>query len=189
MSRARDRSPSREAWSEEEYLSLSSNLRVELADGLVEVLGAATTSHQTMVLYLYRGLRAFVAARGLGLTLTGPLPVRLRPGTFREPDVVFMLAEHADRIGEAFWDRADLVMEVVSDDDRRRDLETKRREYAEAGIPEYWIVDPQLGRITVLRLEGNQYAVHGEFARGDRASSHLLGGFEVDVTAALAARP
>ena len=47
-------------------------------------------------------------------------------------------------------------MEVVSsgDEDRRRDLKTKRDEYALAGIPEYWIVDPELDQITVLTLDG-----------------------------------
>jgi Uma2 family endonuclease len=80
-------------------------------------------------------------------------------------------------------------MEVVSDspDDRERDLVTKRAEYARARIPEYWIVDPQEGRITVLRLEGDRYVVHGEFLKGSKASSVLLPGFVVDVTEAFAA--
>ena len=81
-------------------------------------------------------------------------------------------------------------MEVVSDDDRRRDLETKRCEYAQAGIPEYWIVYLQQAWITVLRLESASKAViHGEFPQGTHAISHLLPGFTVDVTAALAVLP
>src|SRR3954452_1445040 len=133
-----------------------------------------TTSHQLIVAYLYRALLAFVTAQELGTVLFAPLRVRLWPGKFREPDLVFLHIQHADRIGELFWDGADLVMEVVSDDDRRRDLETKRREYAEAGIPEYWIVDPTEKRITVLTLEGRSYAVHGEFSPGMAATSGLL---------------
>jgi Uma2 family endonuclease len=116
------------------------------------------------------------------------LRVQLWAGKFREPDVVFMRAENAARIGEPFWEGADLVMEVVSQDDRRRDLDIKRGEYAQAGIPEYWIVDPQGARITVLRLDGATYDVHGEFPAGTRATSHLLPGFGVDVTAALAGK-
>jgi len=76
-------------------------------------------------------------------------------------------------------------MEVVSDDDRRRDLEIKRREYAQASIPEHWIVDPLQARIAVLRLEGERYVVHGEFERGTSATSVLLEGFAIEVTAAL----
>jgi Uma2 family endonuclease len=181
--------PAQGDWSEEEYLALGGNRLVEFSDGFVEVLPVPTTSHQLLVACLYGLLLAFASARDLGTVLFAPLRVRLWRGKFREPDVVFMLKAHASRINEEFWDRADLVMEMVSDDDedRRRDLQTKRREYARAAIPEYWIVDPRDGRITVLRLAGKRYVVHGEFAKGTVATSHLLPGFGVDVSAALKA--
>jgi Uma2 family endonuclease len=101
-----------------------------------------------------------------------------------------MLVEHASRITDDFWIGADLVMEVVSgsESDRRRDLVKKREDYAKANIPEYWIVDPDLGQITILTLEGTAYAVHGTFSRGEQATSKLLPGFAVDVTVALAAK-
>jgi Uma2 family endonuclease len=181
--------PAQGSWSEEEYLALGGNRLVEFSDGHVEVLPTPTTSHQLIVAFLYRALLDFVAARAGGTVLFAPLRVRLWPGKFREPDILFMAAEQASRIGEAFWEGADLVMEVVSDDDRRRDLETKRREYAQAGIAEYWVVDPQEGRITVLRLDGAVYAVHGEFTAGTKATSHLLPDFSLGVAAALSAHP
>ncbi|HJT76435.1 MAG TPA: Uma2 family endonuclease [Gemmataceae bacterium] len=182
--------PPQGGWSEEEYLALRGNRLVEFSDGSLEVLPLPTTSHQLLVAYLYGLLLAFVGSRNLGTVLFAPLRVRLWAGKFREPDVVFMAKEHAGRIGEEFWDGADLVMEVVSDDeeDRRRDLQTKRREYARAGIPEYWIIDPREGQITVLRLAGKRYAVHGQFSRGTAATSRLLAGFTVDVSEALSRR-
>ncbi len=48
-------------------------------------------------------------------------------------------------------------------------------------------MDPQEQRITVLRLDGEGYAVHGEFPRGETATSVMLEALRVDVTAALAA--
>jgi len=126
-----------------------------------------------------------VTGRALGTLLLAPLPVRLWPGKFREPDVVFMLAEHADRRHEAYWEGADLVMEVVSPDDPQRDLVTKRQEYAEAGIPEYWIVDPQAEMMTVLRLEQGQHVEYGRFGRGTVATLALLDGFQIEVDAVL----
>jgi Uma2 family endonuclease len=179
--------PPQGQWTEEEYLALNSNHLVELSDGRLEVLPMRTMSHQLLVGYLYDLLLAFVSATNLGTVLFAALRVRLWRSKICEPDVVFMRKEHADRMGEDFWKGADLVMEVVSDDpeDRRRDLEIKRREYAGAGIAEYWIVDPREGRILVLRLAGKRYVVHGEFARGAVASSHMLSGFTVEVTEAL----
>jgi Uma2 family endonuclease len=101
--------------------------------------------------------------------------------------VIYLAPARAARAGQRFTEGADLVMEVFSESNRDHDLQTKRREYAAAGIPEYWIVDPEEAAITVLALEpgASAYAVHGVFRPGDRASSALLPGFEVDVADAL----
>jgi len=181
--------PAQGTWSEAEYLALDTNHFVEFSDGFVEFLPMPTMIHQLIAHLLHCVLESFVLANGLGTVLGAPFKVRIRDGKYREPDVVFMLTEHASRISNDFWIGADLVMEVVSDGDenRHRDLVTKREEYALAGVPEYWIVDPELGQITVLTLDGTSYAVHGEFSRGRQATSLLLPGFAVDVTSALAA--
>lgn len=173
--------PAQGSWTEEEYLGLPGNHLVEYSDGYIEVLEMPTMSHQLIVAYLYRVLHDFVTARSLGHVLFSALPVRLRAGKFREPDVLYMSAEHRDRAQEQYWNGADLVMEVVSSNDPKRDLEIKRAEYAQAGIPEYWIVEPRSRAITVLRLIGDRYEVHGVYEGGRRAVSVLLAGFEVDV--------
>jgi Uma2 family endonuclease len=179
--------PQQGQWSVEEYLELPTNRLVEYADGRLEVLPMPTTLHQWIVFYLCRLLDAFASAHQLGLALPAPLRVQLGPDKFREPDIVFLREKHRSRAGNEFWDGADLVMEVLSDSpaDRRRDLVVKRREYARAGIPEYWLVDPKEKRITVLRLKNKKYVVHGTYKPGQSARSHLLPGFVVDVSAAL----
>jgi Uma2 family endonuclease len=173
--------------SESDYLFLTerTNRLAEFTDGQIEVLPMPTTAHQRIVRYLIGLLMAFAGDRGE--VLFAPLRVRLRAGKFREPDVVFMLSEHSDRIGDRFWDGADLVMEIVSEDDPERDLEIKRREYAEAGIPEYWIVDPRKKAITVLKLQNQQYVSHSEGMNTGDVQSALLSGFSIDVAAVLAA--
>ena len=169
-------------WTEADYLALDTNRLVEFTDGHVEVLPMPTEEHQEIVLFLLETLLAFVRPRGLGKALMAPLRVRLRKGKIREPDIVFLLAERADRRGKQFWRSADLVVEVVSDDDPARDYKRKRRDYAEAGISEYWIADPQKREITVLTLRGNAYDVHGTFVPGQDATSKLLEGFRVSVS-------
>ncbi len=175
-------------WSEEEYLALNTNQLVELVNGCVEVLPMPTVFHQLIVKYLHRLLDDFVTGLALGLALFAPLPVRLWPQHLREPGVVFLRSGRMrDKMKPP--DGADLVMEVVSEveKNRLRDLEIKRREYAKAHIPEYWIVDPEQQTITVLELVGEEYQVHGEFHPGQQATSVLLPGFAVDVAAVLAA--
>ena len=168
-------------WTEEDYLALTTNHLVEYSRGTLEVLPMPSERHQDLVFFLAQLLAAFVRRHQLGKVTIAPLPVQLWPGKFREPDIQFMRSEHAARRRRSHWIGADLVVEVVSPDDRRRDLETKRDEYAQAAIPEYWIVDPETQRITVLTLAGAEYAVHGEFGAGEQATSPLLPDFAVDV--------
>ena len=173
--------PPQGGWTDGDYLTLKGNRLVELSDGVLEVLPMPTQAHQLIVMFLSRALFDFVSAANLGKVLIAPLPIRLWRDKFRQPDVVFMLREHAARRNNEFWDGADLVMEVVSPDDRRRDLEIKRQEYARAHIPEYWIVDPQRSTVTVLRLDGSEYRVHAESTIGGVVASALLTGFSVKV--------
>jgi Uma2 family endonuclease len=76
---------------------------------------------------------------------------------------------------------AELLVEVVSPDDHERDTRVKRADYAEAQIPEYWIVNPMEETVMVLTLTGEAYMEHGVFRRGDEASSALLDGFTVQI--------
>ena len=179
--------PAQGHWDEEEYLALDTNHLIEFSHGHLEVVPMPTQSHQLITRLLFKLLEQFVLAQRLGLVLFAPLRVRLWPGKFREPDLVFMARKNASRRTESFWIGADLVMEVVSPKDRRHDTETKRREYAQAGIPEYWIVDQERAEILVLMLAGDRYAEHGRFTPGQQATSVLLQGFAVDVAEVFAA--
>jgi Uma2 family endonuclease len=182
--------PAQGCWTEEDYLELKPNRWVEFSHGFVEFLATPTLTHQLVALYLYRSLQSFVAKDQLGTVLAGPYRVRLWEGKYREPDVLFVSAKHVSRLTEHYSKGADVVLEVVSDgeESHRLDRETKRDEYAKARIPEYWIVDPEEGRITVLALDGRTYRTVGKFSEGDEAISKLLPGFRVDVTAAITAK-
>jgi Uma2 family endonuclease len=185
--------PAQGCWSEEDYFALDTNRFVEFSDGFVEVLPMPTMVHQLIVLCLAHAIRQFANSftPKLGATLVPPIPVRLWANKYREPDVVFLLAEHAARITNDYWDGADRVMEVVSEKNRPHDIRKKRREYAQARIREYWVVDPGEGTITVLVLKAGQktFSKLGTFPEGTRAASKLLGGFMVDVTQALSQQP
>ena len=177
--------PGQGCWTEEEYLALdrAENMLIELTDGYVEVLPMPTREHQRIVICLLRALLAFVEPRKLGEALCAPLPLKLRKQMWREPDILFLLAE---RITEGEYpDHADLVVEVVSKGTtaRDRDYQRKREDYAACGVSEYWIVDPQAEQITVLTLKAGRYAEHGVFKKSQRATSVLLKGFGMDVTA------
>ncbi len=184
-----DLDPIQGFWTEEQYLRLTDYARrlIEFTDGSIEVLPFPTTRHQAISGFLLFTLFPFVQRLG-GTVLFAALRMQVREGKFREPDLLLVLDANDPRAQNAYWLGADLVMEVVSRDDPERDTKIKRADYAEARIPEYWIVNPQDETIVVLRLEGEQYAEHGVFRRDDTATSALLEGFTVLVNDVFDAR-
>ena len=177
--------PSQGSWSDEHYLWLTDRTRrlIELTDGRVEVLPVPTERHQITLLFLYRLFYAHLRVPPLdGVVVTSGLRMRVREGKFREPDLLLLRDRSDYRRRDRFWLGADLVAEIASPEEPSRDLVVKRADYAEASVPEYWIVDPGGETVTVLTLAGNAYVEHGVFARGDTATSPLLDGVAVDVT-------
>jgi Uma2 family endonuclease len=169
-------------WTEEEYLALKTNLPIELSDGCLEFLPMPTLLHQRIAQYLFKLLEAWVLAHAKGEVYMAPLRVRLWEGTIRLPDVVYLRPERMVGLLEPPRG-ADLAVEVVSpgEENRQRDVETKRAEYARAGIEEYWIVDPATETITLLVLQGNTYREQGSYRSGSKVPSILFPGFEIDV--------
>jgi len=174
--------PAQGEWSEEDYLWLtdSTNRMIEFTNGRIDVLPMPTEHHQAISAYLYMALLTFITRIG-GKIFYAPLRVRVKARKFREPDLLLLLSADDPRRHNRFWEGADLVVEIVSPENPDRDLVKKRRDYAQAGIPEYWIVNPQIETITVLRLERTKYVEHGVFVRGAAASSVLLPEFAVSV--------
>jgi Uma2 family endonuclease len=157
------------------------------ADGAIEALPRPTDRHQVRPAVLDEAVLAFIRPRG-GKGRFAPLRRRIRAGQPREPDILLVRDVHGPRRPNRDWPGADLVAELVSPDGPERDLRPQRAGYAEAGIPEYWIVAPDEETITVLALAGDAYAAPGRFRRGASATSVLLAGFAVSVDAVFDAR-
>ena len=144
-------------WTGEQYLRLTEGINwlIEYTDGELEVLPMPTKRHQAIIRFLLIAAYTFLAPRG-GTAYDSPIRLRVREGKFREPDLVLALDAGDLRLQEAYFLGADVVMEVVSPDDPERDTVVKRADYAEAGIPEYWSVNPLDETVTVLRQQGEE---------------------------------
>ena len=174
--------PPQGLWSEEKYLVLTGERArmVEFTDGSLEVLPMPTIKHQKLLGFLYVAFLGFFQSKG-GIVLFAPLRLRIRPGKFREPDLLLLLSAADPRNQDRYWLGADLTLEVVSEDKPERDIVEKRGDYAEGGVPEYWIVNPVTETITVLRLHGAAYEDAGVYRRGQSATSVLRPEFSVSV--------
>ncbi len=173
-------------WTVEQYLRLTdhANRLFEFADGELELLTMPTDRHQVIIALLYRVLFPYMERIG-GVVLFAALRLQIREGKFREPDLMLLLDANDPRRENRYWLGADLVVEVVSEDDPERDTVVKRADYAEGRIPEYWIVNPIDETVTVLQLaeEKEGYTEHGVFRRGEAATSALLPEIGVQVNA------
>ena len=184
-----DLTPLEGLWTEEQYLTLTdaSRMLIEFTDGSFEVLPMPSRDHQAISLFLLLALVSFIRPRK-GAVFYSPLRVQVRPGKFREPDLLLLRDAADPRNQNRYWLGADLVVEIVSEDNPERDTVEKVADYAEAGIPEYWIVNPLDQTITVLALDEGVYLAPGIFGRGEQAASLLLAGFGVAVDAVFEAQ-
>jgi hypothetical protein len=144
--------PAQGEWSEDDSLWLTDHTRrlVEFTDGHIEVLPMPTDAHRRIVLCLYRALYAFLAAQGIGIVLVAPLRLRVRAGRYRAPDLLLLVSANDTRRSHRFWTGTDLVLEVFSPDDPKRDLVRKRWECARAGIPEYASPATRAQRLSII---------------------------------------
>lgn len=174
-------------WSEDEYLALPDNRIVELSEGRLVVPDLPSDPHQYAIGELFASLRTFVRAGDLGQVRMAPLPVRLWEGKFREPDVLFMSKAHNQRRGRDYWGVPDLAMEVISprtpqsSGTESTDRKKKFKEYAQAGVSEYWIVETTPS-VEIFALQDKLYRLVGKWDAGQTASSQLLPGFSMTVS-------
>ncbi len=120
----------------------------EWVKGEVVELMPPTERHQELIGWLVTLLTLFVDQKRIGKVLPAPFEMRLEvvPSS-RQPDIIVTLATSAGRMdGKRLNGAADLAIEVISDDSVTRDRRDKYAEYAQAGVSEYWVIDPRIGR-------------------------------------------
>ncbi|MFZ0546197.1 MAG: Uma2 family endonuclease [Candidatus Promineifilaceae bacterium] len=133
----------------EEYLTLAGEAQItEWVDGEVITYMPPFYTHQDIVTFLAAILREFVSILQLGEIIIAPFEVKLwTEGPSREPDLFFVgKANLTDLTDRRFEGGPDLVVEVISADSVRRDRVDKFQEYEQAGVKEYWLIDPRTNR-------------------------------------------
>src|SRR5262245_40563368 len=170
--------------SEAEFLALpESNQPIELIDGEVVVSPSPTFWHQEVLGRLLTALRSWTSRSGAPVTIAqSPLDVRFAPGRILQPDAMLFTEILPADIPMPIDRIPALCIEVLSEN-RLHDRVTKRYVYAEAGVREYWLVDPA-GRVE--RRTGSGLAQVEVLT--ERLTSPFLPGFSLEL-AELFARP
>ena len=172
-------------WTYEDYALLPEDgRRHEIVDGEHYVNPAPNTKHQRVVLRLAIELSSFVRAHRLGEVFISPIDVVLSDNDIVQPDVVFVSKDRKSLLTAAnIQGGPDLVVEVLSESNRRYDEIIKRKRYETFGVAEYWIVDPELEIVKIHRRATGAFERVAEIdcETGGAITTPLLPGFSLDV--------
>ncbi len=174
----------------EDYLKTSDDERYELLDGELITMPAPSIAHQHVAVKLATRLDTFVEDKDLGVVYFAPTDVVLSETHVVQPDLLFISSERAGIVTSANIQGApDLLVEIRSDSTAERDETRKRQLYAEYGVREYWLVDPEARTITVLPLGADGYAERATYTEGQTLTSSTLEGFSANLDEIFLSRP
>lgn len=159
--------------------------RHELIDGEHFMTPAPSTKHQRVSRKLLIALGNFLKNHPVGEVFDAPSDVVLSDLDVVQPDLLFISSARASIITEKNIQGApDLVIEILSETSRKTDETIKRKLYEKYGVPEYWIVDPELETVKVYRMTGASYTRSAELSRetNDILSTPLLAAFSLPLS-------
>lgn len=179
------RLPAEGMWTYEDYALLPDDgKRYEVIRGELYVSAAPRPLHQRVITRLSYFLEGFLGNSDIGTAYVAPIDVILpeKLGDPVQPDIVAIRRENLRIIDELNIQGApDLVVEVLSPSNPAHDRKLKYDLYADAGVQEYWIIDPHSRTVEIHVLRGETYGQHGKWRDGEVASSATLDGFAVPV--------
>jgi Uma2 family endonuclease len=163
-----------------DYCLLPEDKRYELMDGELYMAPAPGTRHQILLRNLELLLWSYVRDNRLGQVFFAPYDVILSDEDVVQPDLLFVAREREEIITERGCEGPpDLVVEILSPSTRDRDQQLKRKLYANYGVREYWLVDPDAGSIEILELGTDPTVPLGTFTGGASIVSRLIPGLSI----------
>lgn len=159
---------------------ISAGMRVELIDGKLYFMTTPSRMHQFLITKILISIGNHIEKRnGKCHVYTAPLGVRLFADdeTWVVPDILVVCKK--DILTDKGCDGApDIVVEIVSPGNAYHDYITKLMKYRQAGVREYWIVDPEKEKVFLIDFENEE---NGEYTYEDAIRSKVLEGFEVRI--------
>lgn len=128
---------------------------------------SSNTKHQPIVGKLHLVIGSWLESHPIGRLFLAPYDVVFSDVDVVEPDLLYLSKERAAQVVTPLHAKGapELVIEITSRGTRKRDETVKRRLYERAGVPEYWVVDPEIDVIRVYRRENERFARPLELSR------------------------
>lgn len=172
---------------DEFYRIIPDGQKADLIDGVIYMASPDTDRSNDITAFVVVLIRGFAAARRLGgKTFVNRFAFELSALRAPEPDVAHVVQARLRLIKRGRMKGGpDIAVEVVSRDSRSRDYGEKKQLYQEAGVSEYWIVDPIQGRVEFHVLKRGRYQL-APLEDNRIFRSTVLRGFWIDVNWLLA---
>lgn len=175
-------------WEVQDWLNLPEGPPFyELDNGRLLEMPPPRREHQRVVGKLYNLLDNWCAANRLG-TVVMEVDVALPNGRGYIPDIAFVRQDREAELLQAdgkVHGAPDLVVEVLSEHSRSRDVFRKLEGYQEAGVPYYWIIDPETLLIAEYELTERGYILRSVVEAGEPFRPRVFEGFTIDLQALL----
>lgn len=157
--------PKQGEWTYQSYTHIPDDgRRYEIVNGVLYMSPSPNVAHQRIVIRFTRYLATYIEDTGLGIVLAAPSDVELSPKNVLQPDVFVVLNAGLKKVKVSHTVGApDLVIEIASPSTAIHDRNRKYHLYAQAGVSEYWIADPDSRTVEVLLLESGEYRSLGIF--------------------------
>lgn len=154
--------PQTKSYTEEDYYNLPEDVRAELIDGaLIYNHAAPSRIHQTILSELHAIIHNYIKSKG-GSCYVYPAPFAVRlmkdKKNIVEPDIS-VICDKEKLTDQGCTGAPDWIIEIVSPSNPGLDYVRKLNLYMDAGVREYWIVDPLRERIFVYYLEQADFKV------------------------------
>jgi len=168
----------------QDYLLLpEDNNRHEIIDGEHYMTPSPIPRHQRISKCLLIQLESFVRHQQVGEVFSAPIDVILSDVDVVVPDLIFISRERSSIItGKNIQGAPDLIIEILSPSTAERDRRLKRKTYAKFGVTEYWIVDPEICTVHILRLREGDYHTVNTFSLQQNLTSPLFQGLSLPLT-------
>lgn len=170
-------------WTAREFRELPEGTRCQLIEGELIMSPSPRFFHQHVIVNLIFMIRSHLDEHpNLGTVVVAPMDVYLTEIDAYQPDVLFMAEKSRARVEEdGVHGGPELVIEVLSPGSVTHDLGRKRLVYAQSGVAEYWVTDPDARSVRVFRFCESAEAPSAVYCEGDVFETPLLPGLKVEV--------
>jgi Uma2 family endonuclease len=151
----------------------------ELHDGQIIFMPSPTPFHQDIAGELYSVMKVFAKANNLGKVFIAPLDTLFDRFNTLQPDVLFVSKDRLDIIGDKKIEAApDLVVEVLSSGNTKKEMLHKKFIYESFEVQEYWLINLEKESLTQYLLKDEEF-VSRSFSFDDEVVSEALAGFKI----------